>query len=315
MSQHNQSKSKSEGTHAVHAGWTDRMSQWLIHQAAHQAPNTLSERLEEEWLADLETRASAFSRLRFAIGCCWATRIIAHEHQPGMVAVSTTMVAPKLVMAQRLSDVGRFSSQSSTFFLVLALHIVVFYAAFTTLSQTRVQPPPPVFHNIPVDRPPPTKVPTNFPPMQLNGVVLDVPPPVDFLIDPPVGPKDPGTVVAGSGDDLRPPQGPPDSALPPRAMRQVQGGPDVGFPNPDDYYPSVARNLAEQGVVTVHVCVNARGRLASDPTTLSSSGSLRLDNAALKLAKAGSGHYRASTQDGRAVDSCYPFRIRFLLKN
>jgi hypothetical protein len=36
---------------------------------------------------------------------------------------------------------------------------------------------------------------------------------------------------------------------------------------------------------------------------------------ALKLAKAGSGHYLATTEDGRPVNSCYPFRIRFQIKN
>ncbi|TLY91210.1 MAG: energy transducer TonB, partial [Gammaproteobacteria bacterium] len=46
-----------------------------------------------------------------------------------------------------------------------------------------------------------------------------------------------------------------------------------------------------------------------------SSGSARLDDGALKLAHAGSGHYRPTTEDGRPVDSCYVFRIRFELRD
>jgi hypothetical protein len=42
-----------------------------------------------------------------------------------------------------------------------------------------------------------------------------------------------------------------------------------------------------------------------------SSASARLDEGALKLARAGSGHYRATTEGGRAVSACYAFRIRF----
>jgi TonB family protein len=82
----------------------------------------------------------------------------------------------------------------------------------------------------------------------------------------------------------------------------------------DDYYPSAAKRLEEQGIATVGVCVDANGRLTSDPTTVQSSGSSRLDQGALQLAKAGSGHYRATTEDGRRVSSCYSFRVRFELR-
>ncbi len=53
----------------------------------------------------------------------------------------------------------------------------------------------------------------------------------------------------------------------------------------------------------------------SDPITVQSSGSSRLDVGALQLAKVGSGHYRASTEDGQPVNSCYSFRVRFQLRN
>jgi len=33
-----------------------------------------------------------------------------------------------------------------------------------------------------------------------------------------------------------------------------------------------------------------------------------------QLARAGSGHYRATTEDGQPVNSCYPLGIRFQLK-
>ena|SRR5436853_7623673 len=52
-------------------------------------------------------------------------------------------------------------------------------------------------------------------------------------------------------------------------------------------------------------------RLSADPTIARSSGSARLDEGAVRLAKAGSGHYRATTEDGRPVSSCFPFLIRF----
>jgi TonB family protein len=105
------------------------------------------------------------------------------------------------------------------------------------------------------------------------------------------------------------------TAVPPHIVQQVPGGPGTGFPDPDDFYPVLAKHLEEQGAATVQVCVDAKGRLTSAPTTLQGTGSARLDEGALKLARAGSGHYRATTQDGQPVNSCFPFRVRFQLRN
>jgi TonB family protein len=97
-------------------------------------------------------------------------------------------------------------------------------------------------------------------------------------------------------------------------VQKVGGGPGAGFPETADFYPSVSIHLGEEGISTVRVCVDAKGRLTSEPTTVKGSGSARLDEGALKLARAGSGHYRATTEDGQPVDSCYPIGVRFQLK-
>src|SRR5258708_30403977 len=60
--------------------WIDGFSRNLVHCAAQRAPETLSERLEEEWLADMAERRGGLSRLRLAVGCYWATYTIAREH-------------------------------------------------------------------------------------------------------------------------------------------------------------------------------------------------------------------------------------------
>jgi hypothetical protein len=72
--------------------------------------------------------------------------------------------------------------------------------------------------------------------------------------------------------------------------------------------------MGRTGISTVQVCTDDKGRLTAAPMIAQSSGSSGLDEGALRLAKAGSGHYRATTEDGRAVNSCYPVRIRFDLK-
>ncbi|HEV2284479.1 MAG TPA: energy transducer TonB [Steroidobacteraceae bacterium] len=99
----------------------------------------------------------------------------------------------------------------------------------------------------------------------------------------------------------------------PTTVQRVVGGPGRGFPNTADYYPAQAIRMNEQGGASVSVCVNEAGLLTSAPAIAQSSGSARLDAGALKLARAGSGHYRPTTEGGRPVSACYAFRIRFTL--
>ena len=255
---------------SVPAGWADGISHWLIHHAASRAPESLSQRMEEEWLADLAAR-------RFN--------------------------------AYAQHDVGYFSRRSSTFFLVVSLHAVLFYGLVTTLSHIHGGAIPAPLQNRPLENPHPQALPPPIPMQQMNDMRIEAPRPEFDLPQEPDPNRDVTAAIVREPTPTQP------QALLPHVAKQVQGGPGLGFPNPDDFYPVLARHLEEQGVATVRVCVDVSGRLTADPTTLQGSGSPRLDAGALKLATAGSGHYRASTEDGQPVNSCYPFRIRFQLKN
>jgi TonB family protein len=310
MSQRNvKSAPKTEIFSEVHSGWTDGVSHWLIHHAACRAPEPLSHRLEEEWLADLAARRSAMSRLRLAVGCCWATGVIALEHQPSSVPAASSVMAGNFVSAYGQPSFGFFSRRTITLIMVVSLHAAVFYGLLTTFTHSHGSAPPPPLQNQVIE----TSHPKILPP-QLSTPIFDKLrikiPEREFNV--PVE-HDPSHDVTAY---VPPPSSPPDSrSAPAHVVNQVQGGPGTGFPNPDDFYPPLARYSEEQGIATVRVCVDVHGRLTSDPTTLQGTGSRRLDEGALKLARAGSGHYRATTEDGQPVNSCYPFRIRFQLKN
>jgi TonB family protein len=287
------------------------LSYWLIHHAARSAPELLSQRLEEEWFADLAVRPSAASRLRFALGCCWATRVIAFEHSMSTAQIVTPGIEAKAMIAYAHHNLGLFSRRTTTFGLVACLHIAVFYAFMLGLSNPIIKVNTPPLQNRELQRTHPRDMPP-LPPPNLNPVKLDLPkldPNVTIIAD-----EDP-EVIRAAGPQVLPSAHGSEQISPPHVAKQVQGGPGAGFPNPDDYYPPLAKRLEEQGVATVRVCVDANGRLTSDPTTFEGTGSARLDEGALKLARAGSGHYRATTEDGRPVNSCYPFRIRFQIKN
>jgi TonB family protein len=291
-----------------------RLTRWLIRSAVRSAPAELCERLEEEWLADLATRRPIISRLRFAIGCCWAVHVIASEHGASPVAVASPAAGAKLSVPWSSGDSDFFSRNSLTVIAVICFHIAIVYALMVGLG---FKPPS---HMIPLPfqaqvittSPPPSQW-QRLPAPRFSDIPLDVRRPE---IDDSTEFEDPVRVTAQTD------QGPSGASIAAKPepvsthdVSRVVGGPGAGFPATDDFYPSAAKRMEEQGITTVRVCVDLRGRLTSAPITIRSSGYPRLDLGALQLARAGSGHYRASTEDGRPVDSCYEFRVRFALKD
>jgi TonB family protein len=302
MSQRNERSTRSHSGSVTHR---------LIHLAAHRAPESLSSRLEEEWLADLEYRSAALSRLRFAVGCCWASLVIVSEYSRNPVAAASPVAAARGFVTLADRNFGYFSLRSATLFIIAGLHAALFFGLVTALSHTRGTVAPPNLQNYDVAPLPREKVPLTAPGAEfkdwtiyLPKLVVDTLPKLDFDNDV-VGEvtETPGEVISE-----------PESTRLTHVVRQLAGGPGAGFPETADYYPSPSIRLGEEGMSIVQVCVDRKGRLTSEPSTVKGSGSARLDEAALRLARAGSGHYRATTEDGRPVDSCYPFGIRFQLK-
>jgi hypothetical protein len=128
MSQRNERWAESE---------IDGASHWLIHHAACRAPEALSSRLEEEWLADLECRSSALSRLGLALGCCWATVVLVNEYSRISIQAASPVVATKGYVIPAHRNFGYFSLRPGTLFLILGLHAALFCGLVTTLSHTR----------------------------------------------------------------------------------------------------------------------------------------------------------------------------------
>jgi TonB family protein len=94
----------------------------------------------------------------------------------------------------------------------------------------------------------------------------------------------------------------------PRTVVKAKGK----FPSSDEYYPPSSIRLEEEGSATLRVCVAPNGKLAEAPTVQTSTKSARLDDAAVKLAKAGK--FSAGSIDGVPTTDCFSFRVRFELK-
>ena len=287
--------------------WFDGIAPYLIRRAACKAPAALSERLGEEWLADLSARSGALSQLRFALGCCWATNVIAHEFGAPVRAAAAASGGKTTIIEDAVP--GRsFSRRTTVILLIVGFHILVICVLATAIVTPKG---PKTIPDLQVDFLP--KQPRNPPPLPADPALTRIS--VDDF-PPPVGPPDRTEKTITIEEQLT--EAPPAGAAGPPSVvpaHRVLGGPGVGFPNTDDFYPEAAIRAREKGIATVGVCVDGAGRLTGKPAIDQSSGSSRLDEAALRLAQAGSGHYRATTEDGRPVSACYPFRVRFELRN
>ncbi len=288
-----------------------RLAQALVEHAARKAPPALGERLQEEWLADMATRRDGFSQLRFALGCCWATRVIAHEFLAPVPASGGTLRHRALAVFSR-PDVTLFSRRTTVLCLIIALHLAVIYAFATGVAHRvitefvqptfyRVLDPPP--HAQPPPPPPPAGPVFKSGPLErIDGPVIH------FQSEVPAGiSQDP--VIERTESTNQTATGSARTAV------RVPGGPGRGFPDAEDFYPTASMRSGETGVATVRVCADSNGRLTEPPQIARSSGIARLDDGALALARAGSGHYRSTTEDGRPVADCYPFRVRFQLRD
>jgi TonB family protein len=291
--------------------WMDKAAGCLVHHAARRAPEPLSQRLEEEWLADLAERRSGFSRLRLGLGCYWATYAIVREQRIAVVAAASSPLAHTNV-GPTFENSKLFSRRTATFLLVASLHAAVLCGLAVGVSSKFLKVTPPQLEIHQIDK---TLLPIDLPPLQtpdLTATRIDLRRPDDVHWSEPPDSPPPGDVPQMPREVQG---GEPPRAPPPVMVNRVQGGPGIGFPSAHDFYPAGAIHRGEQGIATVSACVDGSGRLTSNPIIVQSTGSSRLDEGALTLAIAGSGHYRATTENGKPVNSCYSFRIRFDLKN
>ena len=102
---------------------------------ARKAPPGLAERLEEEWLADLTARQGAFARIRFGLGCCWATRVIAREFGVAAAAAHGPASGQHVLVGYGGYDFSRVSRRTIAMIAIACLHVGVFYLYLTGFTR------------------------------------------------------------------------------------------------------------------------------------------------------------------------------------
>jgi hypothetical protein len=99
--------------------------------------NERSTLLEFEGVTRWLSRSLALSRLRLALGCCWATVVINHDCARIPVPAANPVVAMRGYLTPGDGSFGYFSLRSGTLFLILGLHAALFCGLTTALSHTQ----------------------------------------------------------------------------------------------------------------------------------------------------------------------------------
>lgn len=86
--------------------------------------------------------------------------------------------------------------------------------------------------------------------------------------------------------------------------------PGAGFPLATAFYPQSAQRLGLEGAASVQVCVDPHGNVRS-ASIARSSGSATLDRAALRYARATSGHWRPARRGRTPVGECTTLPVQF----
>jgi periplasmic protein TonB len=213
-------------------------------------------------------------------------------------------------MAAYVHDSQFFTRRTVVLFAIIGLHFFIFWALATGLARRAIELVAPPLQTAVIDEVKQQDQPPPPPPPQMERPPVEVPPP-DVNIEVPVETQSTAIVDTTNRHVEAPPPPPP----PTRNVVRVAGGPGKNFPSTDDFYPSASARLGESGTATVHVCTDSKGKLTEEPKISGTSGISRLDDGAMKLAKAASGRYKPASEDGNPIASCFDFRIKFQLRN
>jgi periplasmic protein TonB len=210
-------------------------------------------------------------------------------------------------MAAYAHDSQFFSRRAIVFVVIVALHVLLAWAMAVGLARKVVEVIAPPIQTDLIEEVEQRETPPPPPPPEFERPPVEVPPP-EVAIDIPVDTTN-STAITDVTDKPVPMAPPPPPPSPKVVKKPTMG---KNFPNSEDYYPAASKRLGEEGTPIVKVCVGPGGKLSEEPSIATSSGSARLDEGAIKLAKAG--RYVAGSVDGAASTDCFSFRVKFELK-
>ena len=206
-------------------------------------------------------------------------------------------------MSAYVQDTQFFTRRTVVFAAIIALHLAIIWVLATGLATRAIEMVAPPIQTQIVQQTKQTVKPPPPPPPELQRQQVEVPPPVVNIQIPAAEQTHAITVVKKV---VRAAPAPAPVHVTPLSIRGA-------LPPTDDYYPDASRRLGEQGTALVKLCIGAGGRVVGSPAIQKSSGSSRLDQAALRYALATSGHFSPELRNGTPVTVCTALPIRFQL--
>jgi protein TonB len=207
-------------------------------------------------------------------------------------------------MATYVHDSTFFTRRGAVMVAIVALHVFIFWALATGLARRAIEVLAPPIQTEIVQEEMKKEAPPPPPPPQFEKPPVEVPPP-DVTIDVPVEAPQTNAITAVVQKQNAPAPAPKPAA--PKTPPKGKFGPTEG------YYPDASRRLGEEGTATVHVCVGTNGKQTQAPTIVQSSGKERLDAGAINYAK--DTRFSPAMDEGKPVDGCIDFRVKFTLHN
>jgi protein TonB len=206
-------------------------------------------------------------------------------------------------MSAYVQDTQFFTRRTVVLFAIITLHLLILWVLATGLATRAIEMVAPPIQTQIVQQTKQTVKPPPPPPPELQRQQVEVPPPVVNIQIPAAEQTHAITVVKRV---VRSAPAPAPVHVTPLSIRGA-------LPPTDDYYPDASRRLGEQGTALVKLCIGPGGRVTGTPAIQRSSGSSRLDQAALRYALATSGHFSPETRNGTPVTVCTALPIRFQL--
>ena len=206
-------------------------------------------------------------------------------------------------MSAYVQDTQFFTRRTVVFAAIIAVHLAIIWVLATGLATRAIEMVAPPIQTQIVQQTKQTVKPPPPPPPELQRQQVEVPPPVVNIQIPAAEQTHAITVVKKV---VRAAPAPAPVHVTPLSIKGA-------LPPTDDYYPDASRRLGEQGTALVKLCIGAGGKVVGSPAIQKSSGSSRLDQAALRYALATSGHFSPETRNGAAVTVCTALPIRFQL--
>jgi periplasmic protein TonB len=206
-------------------------------------------------------------------------------------------------MAAYATDSAFVSRRAVVFLAIVGFHVFIVWALASGLARQVIETIAPPIETDIIEEELQREEPPPPPPPEMERPPVEVPPP-EVSIDIPV---ESSTAIQDVTNRPPPPRPPP-----PRVVQRTAAKLDVRrSPSTDDYYPPASRRANEEGVTTVRACVTPEGRTSGTPSIEKTSGHGRLDEAAVKWAQRA--RWQPGTEDGKPVETCSQFNVRFKL--